>query len=159
MTIAAESRVAPKAVSCLLRQRRKGILSRHAIHRLWRRDQASPSSAKSVALTCQDRPGEGNGDLTTEVALDPDRPTIGFARRMTGYKRPDLLFADLEKLQAINERLPFQIVVAGKATRGTKGARSSFARSDHPERARPEGAGARRVPAELRYGARRPLDR
>ncbi len=29
------------------------------------------------------------------VGLDPDLPTIGFARRMTGYKRPDLLFTDL----------------------------------------------------------------
>jgi starch phosphorylase len=94
------------------------------------------------------------------VALDPDRPTIGFARRMTGYKRPDLLFADLEKLQAINERLPFQIVVAGKAHPRDEGGKETHSpRSEHPERARPEGAGARRVPAELRYGARRPLDR
>ena len=49
------------------------------------------------------------------VALDPDVMTIGFARRMTGYKRPGLLFADLERLRAIARKRPFQIVIAGKA--------------------------------------------
>jgi len=34
---------------------------------------------------------------------------------MTAYKRPDLLFADLERLKAICRELPFQIVLAGKA--------------------------------------------
>jgi starch phosphorylase len=47
--------------------------------------------------------------------LDPDRPTIAFARRMTGYKRPDLIFTELERLRAIGRRYPFQIVMAGKA--------------------------------------------
>jgi len=51
----------------------------------------------------------------TGVALDPALPTIGFARRMTAYKRPDLLFSDLARLRRIGERLPFQVVVAGKA--------------------------------------------
>jgi starch phosphorylase len=51
----------------------------------------------------------------TGVALDPGVPILGFARRMTGYKRPDLLFCDLPRLQAIAARLPFQIVLAGKA--------------------------------------------
>ncbi len=60
-------------------------------------------------------------DLITEVArrtgvgLDHDRPLIGFARRMTAYKRPDLLFSDLERLRRINASLPFQIVLAGKS--------------------------------------------
>lgn len=49
------------------------------------------------------------------VTLDPNRPILGFARRMTAYKRPDLLFSDLEKLQAIARQFPFQIVLAGKA--------------------------------------------
>lgn len=47
--------------------------------------------------------------------LDPARPIIGFARRMTGYKRPTLLFSDLARLSAIAARHPFQVVVAGKA--------------------------------------------
>jgi starch phosphorylase len=51
----------------------------------------------------------------TGVLLDPSLPTIGFARRMTAYKRPDLLFTDLERLRRINARHPFQVVLAGKA--------------------------------------------
>src|SRR5579885_3066931 len=34
---------------------------------------------------------------------------------MTAYKRPDLLFTDLERLRKINARHPFQLVMAGKA--------------------------------------------
>jgi glycogen phosphorylase len=49
------------------------------------------------------------------VILRPDVPILGFARRMTGYKRPDLLFANLQRLKAIAARWPFQIVLAGKA--------------------------------------------
>jgi len=42
--------------------------------------------------------------------------TIGFARRVTAYKRPDLLFFDLARLIAIHcEAGPIQIVLAGKA--------------------------------------------
>ncbi len=60
-------------------------------------------------------------ELTAEVArstgvtLSPDLPIIGFARRMTGYKRPDLLFGDLERLRAIARQHRFQVVIAGKA--------------------------------------------
>lgn len=49
------------------------------------------------------------------VELDPGIPVIGFARRMTAYKRPELLFSDLERLRAIARRHPFQLVLAGKA--------------------------------------------
>jgi starch phosphorylase len=34
---------------------------------------------------------------------------------MTGYKRPSLLFSDVDRLVAIAERHPFQVVMAGKA--------------------------------------------
>ncbi len=49
--------------------------------------------------------------------LDPDALTIGFARRFTAYKRPDLIFSDPERLRRILETLrrPVQIVFAGKA--------------------------------------------
>lgn len=47
--------------------------------------------------------------------FDPEVPTIGFARRMTAYKRPELLFSDLAKLTAIDAKYPFQVVLAGKA--------------------------------------------
>jgi starch phosphorylase len=51
----------------------------------------------------------------TGVELDPDIPVLGFARRMTGHKRPLLLFADPARLAAIAERHPLQVVMAGKA--------------------------------------------
>lgn len=47
--------------------------------------------------------------------LDPQRFTIGFARRMTDYKRPGLLFTDLERLRAIARRFRMQVIVSGKA--------------------------------------------
>ncbi len=49
------------------------------------------------------------------VSLSSDMPIFGFARRMTAYKRPDLLFMDLERLKEIARKQPFQIVLAGKA--------------------------------------------
>ena len=51
----------------------------------------------------------------TGVALDPGKPILGLARRMTAYKRNDLLFSDLARLKAIAARYPFQVVLAGKA--------------------------------------------
>jgi starch phosphorylase len=49
--------------------------------------------------------------------LDPQALTIGFARRFTGYKRPDLIFRDPDRLARILNaaRRPVQIVFAGKA--------------------------------------------
>jgi len=51
------------------------------------------------------------------VMLDPHALTIGFARRFTGYKRPDLVFRDVDRLATLvnNTRRPVQIVFAGKA--------------------------------------------
>lgn len=51
----------------------------------------------------------------TGVQMCLDVPILGFARRMTGYKRPDLLFSDLERLRQIARSRPFQIVLAGLA--------------------------------------------
>jgi glycogen phosphorylase len=49
--------------------------------------------------------------------LDPDVLTIGFARRFTGYKRPDLLLRDADRLARLvsDARRPVQFVFAGKA--------------------------------------------
>ncbi len=49
--------------------------------------------------------------------LDPAALTIGFARRFTGYKRPELIFRDPERLAKIlnARRRPVQIVFAGNA--------------------------------------------
>ena len=49
--------------------------------------------------------------------LDPDVLTIGFARRFAGYKRPELVFRDAERLARILNapNRPVQIIFAGKA--------------------------------------------
>ncbi len=49
--------------------------------------------------------------------LDPNVLTLGFARRFTAYKRPDLLLYDLERLRRIvtDPLRPVQIIFAGKA--------------------------------------------
>ena len=49
--------------------------------------------------------------------LDPQALTIGFARRFTAYKRPELIFHDAERLARIltAPNRPVQIVFAGKA--------------------------------------------
>ena len=51
----------------------------------------------------------------TGIVLDLDKPILGYARRMTPYKRPLLMFSDIERLVAIAQHWPFQIVIAGKA--------------------------------------------
>lgn len=48
--------------------------------------------------------------------LDPNVLTIGWARRITGYKRPSLLFHKIEEILKIAKNVgPLQIVLAGKA--------------------------------------------
>ncbi|MBA3295542.1 MAG: alpha-glucan family phosphorylase [Acidobacteria bacterium] len=49
--------------------------------------------------------------------LNPNALTLGFARRFTGYKRPELIFHNPERLLGIlnASRRPVQIVFAGKA--------------------------------------------
>lgn len=50
----------------------------------------------------------------TGIEMSPDIFTIGFARRATAYKRADLLFSDIDRLERIGKgRL--QIIYAGKA--------------------------------------------
>lgn len=51
----------------------------------------------------------------TGMDLDPGLCTLGFARRMTAYKRPELLFTDIARLRTIAGQRPFQVVLAGKA--------------------------------------------
>ncbi|MCK5261106.1 MAG: alpha-glucan family phosphorylase [Thermoplasmatales archaeon] len=50
------------------------------------------------------------------VGMNYDHFTIGFARRQTAYKRPDLLISDSERLEQIAEKVGhIQIIYAGKA--------------------------------------------
>ncbi len=55
--------------------------------------------------------------LTMGTLLDPEVLTIGFIRRFAEYKRPALLFNDLDRLQRIinNQWQPVQIIFAGKS--------------------------------------------
>jgi starch phosphorylase len=49
------------------------------------------------------------------VQFDSDVLTLGFARRVTGYKRPTLLFSNIKRLEEINRVGAIQVVYAGKA--------------------------------------------
>jgi starch phosphorylase len=53
----------------------------------------------------------------SQAVLDPNVLTLGFARRFTAYKRPDLLLADRTRFSRLlcAEKWPVQIVLAGKA--------------------------------------------
>jgi starch phosphorylase len=55
--------------------------------------------------------------VTGGAMLDPHALTIGFARRFTAYKRPELIFHDPQRLARIltAQNRPVQIVFAGKA--------------------------------------------
>ncbi|WP_242492502.1 alpha-glucan family phosphorylase [Methanolobus psychrotolerans] len=55
--------------------------------------------------------------VNIECGLDMeyDTLTIGFARRITEYKRPTLIFSDLKRLRKVNEAGKIQLVFAGKA--------------------------------------------
>jgi starch phosphorylase len=64
----------------------------------------------------------------TGVSFDPDMPILGFARRMTSYKRPHLLFDDLDRLTAIARHQPLQVVFAGKAHPHDDGGKALIAR-------------------------------
>ena len=52
-----------------------------------------------------------------ESFLDPNMLTLGFARRFTEYKRPNLLLRDPDRLERLltNSVHPVQLIVAGKA--------------------------------------------
>lgn len=53
---------------------------------------------------------------TQNIKLDKKMFTIGFARRMVGYKRADFILTDIEKLQKIAKKFGgLQIIFSGKA--------------------------------------------
>lgn len=52
----------------------------------------------------------------TGRVLDPERFTIGFARRAATYKRANLLFHDIQRLKKMADEIgPIQVIYAGKA--------------------------------------------
>jgi starch phosphorylase len=69
------------------------------------------------------------------LALDPQLPVLAFARRMTAYKRPDLLFSDIDQLRRIARQHPFHIVVAGKAHPRDEGGKALIQQLCHQAKA------------------------
>ncbi len=67
----------------------------------------------------------------TGVVMREDVPLIGFARRMTEYKRPDLLFTDIERFKEIARKRPCQVVFAGTAHPNDEGGRRLIATLNH----------------------------
>jgi len=54
-------------------------------------------------------------NIVTNGYLSEDTFTLGFARRATEYKRPTLLFSNIERLRTISRSGKFQAIFAGKA--------------------------------------------
>ena len=88
----------------------------------WRRDSAALHYATAVPLTDLAGSHRANKEaLCAEVRrrcgsdLHPDVLTIGIARRFAAYKRNDLVVSDLDRLGAVAEVGPLQLVFAGKA--------------------------------------------
>jgi starch phosphorylase len=88
--------------------RRDNLYLRHAIRIPLPEIRRAHEEAKAALL--------GHVRGRTGIALDPQALTIGFARRATAYKRPALLFSDLDRLKGIVGRAgPLQVVYGGKA--------------------------------------------
>ncbi|MEX2230151.1 MAG: alpha-glucan family phosphorylase [Dehalococcoidia bacterium] len=97
------------------------LFDRHGAN--WRRDNFNLRYATSIPVhQIREAHAVAKAALLDDVAaltgerLDPTRFTIGFARRATRYKRPELLFCDLDRLRHIAATAgPLQIIYAGKA--------------------------------------------
>jgi starch phosphorylase len=89
----------------------------------WRRDSFSLRYALGIPVTAiQSAHREAKAQLVrtvnerTPASFDPERFTLGFARRITAYKRPTLLLRDPARLRRLAAaRGPLQVVFAGKA--------------------------------------------
>ena len=64
--------------------------------------------------------------------LDPSALTIGYARRFTEYKRPELIFNDRDRLaRLLNASRPVQLIFAGKAHPSDEPGKRSIQRICH----------------------------
>jgi starch phosphorylase len=89
----------------------------------WRQDSFSLRYALGIPLEAiQQAHREAKQHLIEAVnralnaGFDHDVFTLGFARRATAYKRPDLLFHDPDRLRRIAQQYgPLQLIFAGKA--------------------------------------------
>jgi len=89
---------------------------------LWRLRVEKTAGLLSYVRECfagQLLSARASSDLVNQCVqfLDPNVLTIGFARRFTGYKRPNLLLRDPDRLDKIlnDRRRPVQLIIAGKA--------------------------------------------
>jgi glycogen phosphorylase len=84
-------------------------------HEVWAAVERIPDEALwSLRAVLRQRLADG---IRTRAgrSFDPDALTIGFARRFAPYKRGNLLFRDPKRLKAMLDRVPMQLVFAGKA--------------------------------------------
>jgi len=89
----------------------------------WRQDNFSLRHAESIptAEICASHQRAKTELLALvneqqHVAMKPEVFTVGFARRVTAYKRADLLFTDLERLKRVAAQAGgMQVIYAGKA--------------------------------------------
>lgn len=81
-----------------------------------RSDLISYLRDKLKSQHCEHAPGN-NPHAACGLLLDRETLTLGFARRFTDYKRPDLLLTDETRLLKLlnHQDRPIQIVLAGKA--------------------------------------------
>jgi starch phosphorylase len=99
----------------------KTMLDRHIPD--WEQDNASLRHVLGIAKSeIWDAHASAKAELiayvneVTGAGMQPGIFTIGFARRATVWKRADLLFNDLARLQAIHTRAgAFQLIFGGKA--------------------------------------------
>lgn len=99
----------------------KSMLDRHIPD--WEQDNASLRHVLGIAKSeIWDAHASAKGELiayvneVTGAGMQPGLFTIGFARRATVWKRADLVFNDLSRLEAIHARAgAFQLIFAGKA--------------------------------------------
>ena len=87
---------------------------RHEPELLTRADQIEDERLWAAHTACKQRLLDRVADLTGQQ-LDPQIALIGFARRMTAYKRATLLFSDEARLVQMAQQHPLQVVFAGKA--------------------------------------------
>ena len=76
--------------------------------------QASHQEIKEAHYTNKKKLIDFTNQLTN-VGMDNDYFTICFGRRITSYKRPDLILQNPDRIAQINNIRPIQIIFAGKA--------------------------------------------
>ncbi len=81
------------------------------------REQVVHVARARLAKQLRERGFARDAVRTADIVLDANILTLGFARRFTEYKRPNLLLSDTNRFGRLllDERYPVQIVVAGKA--------------------------------------------